>query len=179
MIVTASTVWVAAAVWLDRHGQGQVAEGKWDAIVVAGCKVRPDGSPSRALARRTAAATQLWRRGLAPQIIFTGGLGDHPPTEAAVAAAHARSLGVPAEAIVEEDRSTSTEENARFAAQVTGARRVIVVTDSYHVFRSRRVFARHFGEVVGHGSVPLYGPRIKGALREVAAVVFYGLKGRL
>ena len=179
MIITGTTLWLTAAAALDLYGARQRPEGVWDAIVVAGCRVRPDGSPSLALQRRTEAAVELWRQGLAPRIILTGGMGDHPPTEAAAAAAHARKLGVPAQALVEEGRSTSTEENARFAAQLTGARRVVVVTDSYHVFRSRRVFARHFPEVAGFGSTPGAGPRIKGALREVPAIAYYGLKGRL
>ena len=178
-VVAGVVLWIGAAAALDWHGRRQRPQGRHDAIIVAGCRVKPNGTPSPALKRRTRAAVALWNQGLAPKIILTGGLGDHPPTEAAAAAAYARRLGVPARALIHAGRSTSTEENARFAAQVSAARRVIVVTDSYHVFRSRRVFARHFPEVAGYGSTPGPGPRIKGALREVAAIAWYGLAGRL
>ncbi len=175
------TCWVLAACCLDLYGGRAVPDSDqpWDAIVVAGCHVRPDGTASPALQRRTEAAIGLWRRGLAPQIILTGGLGDYAPTEAQAAANHAMSLGVPAEALVLEGRSTSTEENARFAAQESQARRIIVVSDRYHILRSQRVFGRHFEHVAGFGSTPALDVRVKGALREVLAITWYAFKGYL
>src|SRR5690606_5264267 len=118
-------------------------------IVVLGCRVRPDGSASLALARRTRHAAALYRRGLAPRIVLTGGVGAHPPSEARAAAAIARAEGVPEEALILEERSTSTEENAREARRRIDARRVLVVTDAYHVFRAERVFRRHFEHARG------------------------------
>lgn len=179
MICLGLALWGAAALALDARGGADPPEGRWDAIIVAGCRVRPDGTASLALQRRTAEAVGLWRRGLAPVIILTGGLGDHPPTEAEAAATHARALGVPEAALVLEGRSTSTEENAAFAAALSDARRVLVVTDRYHAFRSQRVFARHFEHAAAVGSTPALDVRVKGALREVAAVAWYGLNGRL
>lgn len=171
--------WGLAAAALDAHGRRAVVEGSWDAIVVAGCRVYPDGEPSPALRRRTERAVRLWREEKAPVIVFTGGVGRNPPSEAQVAGAVARSMGVPEEAILLEDRSTSTEENARLAATLIDARRVLVVTDSYHVFRTRRVFARYFEEVGGAGSVGTPWPRFVGSFREVVAVAYYWSKGRL
>ncbi|MEO1272336.1 MAG: ElyC/SanA/YdcF family protein [Myxococcota bacterium] len=76
--------------------------------------------------------------------------------------------------------STSTEENARFAAEAAPhIRRVLVVSDAFHIFRVERVFGRYFDEVTGVGSVGHLGSRIKGALREVVAVTAYGALGRL
>jgi uncharacterized SAM-binding protein YcdF (DUF218 family) len=86
---------------------------------------------------------------------------------------------VPAESVVLEDRSTSTEENAREAARRVEARRVLIVTDAYHTFRAERVFRRHFEEVVAVGSAGPPSVRARGALREVTAVAAYALLGRL
>jgi uncharacterized SAM-binding protein YcdF (DUF218 family) len=173
--------WSMVAWGLDRYGQGRPApEGHWDAIVVLGCRVFPDGQPSVALARRVQKAAELWAAGRAETIVLTGGRGDAGVVEAEVAAAVAESLGVPRSALVLETRSTSTDENARFAAEAIAGRRVVVVTDAYHVLRSERVFARHFEEVHVVGTVsPRWWARTQGALREVVALVGYAVRGRL
>lgn len=173
-------LWILAAIGLDRWGLIAPPSGQWDAIIVAGCRVQPDGSPSIALAHRVERAVALWQDGAAPRMIFTGGIGDFPPAEAQVAARYAESLGVSSNAILIEDRSTSTEGNAREAARLDPTvRRVLVVTDSYHVLRAQWVFGRYFAEAVGAGSVGRMDERARGALREVLAVGYYAVRGRL
>lgn len=176
-----SLVWIVLALGLDRYGQARPApEGRWDAIVVLGCRVYPDGRPSVALSRRVRAAAELYAAGRAETIVLTGGVGDSGFTEAEVAAELAESLGVPRTALVLEGRSTSTEENAEFAAALIEGRRVVVVTDAYHVVRSERVFGRYFDEVSMVGTVsPRWWPRSRGALREVVAIAGYAVRGRL
>lgn len=165
--------WLGAAGWLERVGQ-RPPNGSFDAIIVAGCPPRPDGSPSPALLRRTTLAVTLFQRGHAPRLILTGGGG--PVAEADVAAAIARSLGVDASAVTCERESRNTEENARFSARLVQGR-VLVVSDSWHVWRCVRVFRRHHTAVVGVGAV---GPTwSRSALREVGAILIYGLRGRL
>lgn len=174
MLMAAVVAYPLVAVGLDRYGRHQRPSGEYDAIVVAGCRVMPSGRPSRSLARRVDQAVELWKEGWAPRIVFTGGVGDAPRSEAAAAAERARSQGVPRRAIVLEERSTSTDENARFAAELIGSEaRVLVVSDAYHVYRCERVFGRHFAAVQGAGSVGHWAPRVKGALREVFALSAY------
>jgi len=178
--LTLAGCWALAAAALDRHGADVDSPGTYDEIVVLGCGVWSGGQASPALVRRTHHAVELWRAGKAPRIVFTGGVGDHPPSEAEAAADIARGLGVPASAMVLEQASTSTEENARFAAEQLGRdRRVLVVTDSYHVFRSQRVFERYFRESRVVGSVGIRSMRLRGALREVVAVASYVAMGRM
>lgn len=187
LLLTTLTTWTLAAVALDAWGRAGVPEGRYDAIIVAGCRVYPDGNPSPPLQHRAALAVELWKAGVAPKVVFTGGLdddvraawGDEGPTEAAAAARWARDRGLPAAAVVLEERSTSTEENAAFAAKLVRGERVVVVTDAYHTFRARRVFDRYFGEVTAVGSTYGRWTRIRGAYREVPAIVSYALRGRL
>ena len=167
------------AAWLDRFGQREPSSGGYDAIVVLGCRVGPGGVASLALARRTKHAVALYRRGLAPTLVFTGGVGEHPPSEAQVAAGLAAEWGVPREAMVLEETSTSTEENASRARELLDADRILLVTDAYHTFRAKRVFGRYFAEVSVSGSIGARGPRVRGALREVGAVAIYAFLGRL
>jgi uncharacterized SAM-binding protein YcdF (DUF218 family) len=121
-------------------------------------------------------AVEHWKRGKAPVIILTGGVGTYPPSEAEAAARVARGLGVPDTALVLETRSASTRENAIFARALTQARRILLVTDSYHVYRARWVFRQHFNEVDAVGSLAPPRTRVVGALREVLAVVAYRLR---
>jgi len=144
---------------------------------VPGCAVRPDGTPSLALARRVRHAVTAWRAGHAPRIVLTGGIGRYPPAEATVAATLAESLGVPREALLEEPESTSTRENAAMAAalQVDGAPiarwRVLVLTDAYHAWRCSWLFGKHFEAAIARGSIPGPRLRVRGALREVGSII--------
>lgn len=170
----------AAAALLLARGAEPPPAGPYDAIVVAGCRVLPSGEPSAALARRAALAHTLFEEGRAPRVVFTGGVGRHGPSEASVAAAHAVSLGLPPAAVMLEERSTSTRENAEYAARILGAdARVLVVTDAYHVFRARRVFANVFAHAEGAG-VPMREEVLVHALpRELFAVLIYAARGDL
>jgi len=170
-----------AAVSLERFGlHRSLGDEPYDAIVVAGCAVRPDGTPSPALAHRAKHAVRLFEAGHAPRVVFTGGVGTFAPSEAEAAASYAIGLGLPEKSVVLEDASTSTEENARFAAEILGSEaRVLVVSDGYHVFRCERVFGRYFRAVRGSGSRGRPAARARGAFREVIAVSAYGLLGRL
>lgn len=132
----------ALGVWLNGWGHAQKAS-KADAIVVFGAQVRADGRASSVLRARTRHAFDLWQRGLAPRIVCTGGVGEHPPAEAEVEAALLRDWGVPETAILIENRSISTRENAVFAAKLLprGAR-VVAVSDPFHLYRARMLCER-------------------------------------
>ncbi|SEU24881.1 YdcF family protein [Stigmatella erecta] len=111
--------------------------------VVLGARVLAGGVPSGALWARVEKAVALYQQGLVPRLLFSGGTGLHPPSEAQVMRALAVRLGVPAEACLLEEQSHSTEQNARFSAEVLrrlGAQRVVVISDAYHLLRARQYF---------------------------------------
>ncbi len=126
---------------------------RYDAAVVLGAMVLPDGRPSAALARRVAAAVDLHRRGVAPLLVMSGGAVGHPAPEARVMADLAVAAGVPEAALVVEAESRNTWQNARQAAILAEARgwsRLLVVSDSFHLPRARDMFRRHGLHVDGH-----------------------------
>jgi uncharacterized SAM-binding protein YcdF (DUF218 family) len=171
--------WGAAAAALEAYGRHSRATGTYDLLIVPGCRVLPDGGPSGHFQRRIERAVELWREGTAPLLVFTGGPHKGRASEASVAARHARQLGVPDEALILEEKSSSTEENARFSAAVTDGRHVLVVTHSYHAFRSRRIFRHYFDRVDVDTVVAPLRSRLENSLREVLAVGFYAMRGRL
>ncbi|NVJ22394.1 MULTISPECIES: YdcF family protein [Myxococcus] len=146
-VVTCGVFGLAWAV--DRFGQRERVESS-DAVVVLGARVLAGGVPSGALRARTEKAVELYRRGVAPRLVFSGGVGVHPPSEARAMLALAMRLGVPEEACVLEEESHSTDDNARLTAKLLrelGARRVVVVSDPYHLLRARQYFRLNGFEV--------------------------------
>jgi uncharacterized SAM-binding protein YcdF (DUF218 family) len=128
-------------IWANRDTQRPA-----HAIVVLGA-AQYDGKPSPVLRARVDHAIVLWRRGLAPVLIMTGGTGEGDTTsEAAVERRYAISNGVPASAIRLEDKSRSTAESLRSVAAMLGkdARAVILVSDPFHMLRLS-ILARRFG----------------------------------
>jgi uncharacterized SAM-binding protein YcdF (DUF218 family) len=129
---------------VDRFGQKDRAR-RAQAIVVLGARVLQDGTASGALQARAERAADLYRQGLAPLVVLSGGVGRYPPAEAMAARDVAVSRGVPPDACVVETESHSTAENAAFTARLLRARglsEAILVTDPYHLLRARQYFWR-------------------------------------
>jgi hypothetical protein len=129
--VCAAAVVCVAMLLLDRYGQTDRAR-RAGAIVVLGAAVNAYGLPGPSLRARTLHAVQLYRRDLAPVIIFTGGVGKNHLPSRGVAAALAMRRGVPRSAIFSEETSLTLGKTLvtrlRFAA-TSGVKTFIVVSD--------------------------------------------------
>ncbi|MEM8751019.1 MAG: YdcF family protein [Pseudomonadota bacterium] len=115
----------------------------YDAIVVLGAAVWPNGQPSPTLERRALEAASQYHAGSAPVIIGSGGTGEHPPSEAEMIARLCVENGVPVDCVLEEAQSTTTMENALYSGQILrlqNATKILVVTDSYHLPRALMCF---------------------------------------
>lgn len=191
LLFLALTTCVVGAILLQRHGSRSVVpragEGPWDGIIVLGCDA-PDGKAGSALRTRVEQAATLYHLGFAPVVVITGGLGAGEQSEAAAGGRVARDLGIPSGALVLEDRAANTQENAEYSGPLVEGSRFLVVTDAYHVFRSRRLFRRHFRPVGEGADLQLRfvasldtntWARWRGSLREVVAVFFYLLTRRI
>ncbi len=126
---------------------------RYDALVVLGAMVLPDGRPSAAMARRVEAAVGLYHRDVAPVVVMSGGAVGHPTPEARAMADLAVAAGVPENSLILELSSRNTWQNAREVAALARARgwtRMMVVSDSFHLPRARDMFRRHGLRVDGH-----------------------------
>ncbi|MBI0144364.1 YdcF family protein [Bifidobacterium sp. W8116] len=121
---------------------------RYDYIIIHGAGLRGE-EPTPLLRGRLDKAVDLWKRqGRNGRFVVSGGQGpDEAISEARAMAQYLRnSCGVPAEAIIMEDRSTTTLENLRYSKQILDDRyemgtgpehyRVALVTSDYHVFRA-------------------------------------------
>lgn len=117
------------------------------AIVVLGT-AQYNGWPGPVFQARLDRALELWQQGYAPLLVVTGGkMPGDGYTEAEAAWAYLTSMGVPPEAIVMENAATDTWESMQGVAEVLqplGVNDVILVSDGFHLFRSR-MMARDVG----------------------------------
>lgn len=107
-----------------------------DAILVLGAAVRPDGSPSNMLRDRLDDGIALYKRGAAPKIIMSGDNGTASYNEVAVMKQYAVDHGVPAEDIFCDHAGFSTYESMYRAKHVFGVEKLIVATQTYHLYRA-------------------------------------------
>lgn len=113
------------------------------AIIVLGAAVWAGGVPSPALQRRIATAAECYHQGRAFSVIGSGGLGRFAPSEAEVIRQQLVAAGVPYEAVLVEDRSKSTFENAQFSIDLMrshGLQGALIVSDGYHLPRAVMTF---------------------------------------
>ena len=173
--------------WLVSPLQRPDTTGAAEAIVVLGAGAYEPCGVNLAALRRTELAVKLFESGRSPRVIFTG--GPNPDTEGEPVshymAALARGLGVPAEAILEEDRATTTAENARYTSEILRSRNVksvVLVTDSLHMRRAEESF-RAFGLTIERASVPQACvsssnlDMLRYAFHEYAGWLLYRLRG--
>lgn len=111
-----------------------------DAIVVLGA-AQYDGTPSPAFAARLDHALDLYREGIAPLVVVTGGRqpGDRF-TEAGTGADYLVARGVPDSAILRETTSRNSWESLQASARFLfprGVKRVVLVSDPFHSLRIR------------------------------------------
>jgi uncharacterized SAM-binding protein YcdF (DUF218 family) len=113
--------------------------------VVLGSQVLPGGRPSRTLEARVRHAARLYAEGEADLLIPTGGLGEHPPSEAEVMARILLEDGVLEDAVLLEDSARNTWDSATLVARMAhklGVRSVVVVTDPLHCVRTVAAFEK-------------------------------------
>ena len=179
----ARTIWQRAESLLA-HPPQQPA----DAALVLGNRAYRNGVPNPCLTGRVDTAVALAQAGLVPRIVMSGGVDDEDGrVEAEVMEVHARSRGY-AGPVLRESVSSSTQANLALSwavLEAAGVRRVIVVSEPYHLWRIERLarasgFDGRFD--VQYAAAPTscwrrWGMRFRGALREPLAIVNNAVNG--
>jgi uncharacterized SAM-binding protein YcdF (DUF218 family) len=145
------------------------AEPDLDYLIVLGSQVRADETPSPVLQYRLDAAATYLQANPRTRCDVSGGKGPNEPVaEAACMAAYLQAQGIEPARILQEDRSTDTNENIRYSAELLPAQgddpataRVGLVTNNFHVFRSLALARKQgYGNVCGLAAyaTPFYLP---------------------
>ena len=152
-----------------------------DCILVLGCGVRQDGSPTHMLEDRLKQAEALYKLGAAPKLLMSG---DHSRTdynEVGAMKAHAEEAGIPGEDVFMDHAGFSTYESLYRAKEIFGVEKVIIVTQEYHLYRALYIARRMGLEAWGVSSdyrtyvgQPVREAReILARLKDVATTVFW------
>ena len=149
------------------------AADEYDAIIVLGAQVKPDGSPSVQLGWRLDAAYEAWSQKAVPVVVCGAQGKDEPMPEAEAMSLYLENKGVPATYILKDSDSVNTNQNLKNAAKLLQdlpeIQRVMIVTSDYHVPRAMAL-ARDLGfDACGMGSPCKQEYWIKNHAREALA----------
>lgn len=141
-----------------------------DCIVVLGCQVRADGTPSAMLRDRLDRALELYFSGVAPKLLMSGDHGQVEYDEVNVMKQYAIDAGVPSEDIFMDHAGFSTYESIYRAKAIFQADNIVVVTQEYHLYRALYI-AQKFGfEAHGVGcDYNIYYGQTNREIREILA----------
>lgn len=140
-----------------------------DCIIVLGCKVN-DVTPSPMLRDRLLRGVEVYHSGAAPKMLMSGDHGRTDYDEVNAMKQFAIDRDVPSENIFMDHAGFSTYETMYRAKEIFAAKRVVIVTQSYHLYRAVYI-ARSLGmEAYGVSSdLDNYINQTRYNLREVLA----------
>ena len=113
-----------------------VKTGDVDCIIVLGCQVKSDGSLSHMLRDRLVTALELYNAGAAPKLLMSGDHGQTEYNEVGAMKKYATENGVPPADVFMDHAGFSTYETVYRAKEVFKAKKVIIVTQEYHLYRA-------------------------------------------
>ena len=115
-----------------------------DCILVLGCKVGADGTLSHMLEDRLRQGVALYDLGAAPKLLMSGDHGTAEYDEVDAMKRYAVDAGIASQDVFMDHAGFSTYESVYRAKEVFQVRRVIIVTQEYHLYRALMV-AREMG----------------------------------
>ncbi len=138
----------------NQHAELILSGNKYAAIILLGGATAPANPPKRPYPDLGSAADRMWhaarlyREGLAPKIIITGGRSpgletrNDIQTEAQAMRMLLIDFGVPESAMILEEGARNTRENASKTKALIGEQRAALVTSAFHMPRSIATFEK-------------------------------------
>lgn len=141
-----------------------------DAILVLGCQVRADGSLSLMLQDRLDKAIKLYQDKVAPKIIVSGDHRKENYDEVNAMKNYLIEKGIESENIFMDHAGFSTYESMYRAKAIFEAKKLVVVTQEYHLYRSIYIGEKLGIETYGSPAIKTnYVGQIKREIREILA----------
>lgn len=141
-----------------------------DCILVLGCLVKQNGTPSDMLRDRLRCGVELYGMGAAPKILMSGDHGRTDYNEVQTMKDYAVNSGISSSDIFMDHAGFCTYDSIYRAKEVFGAEKIIIVTQKYHLHRALHI-ARQLGlEAYGVASdYDTYKGQSKREIREIIA----------
>lgn len=141
-----------------------------DCILVLGASVKPDGTPSNMLYDRIMTGVALYEAGAAPKLIMSGDHGKTNYNEVGTMKDYAMAEGIVSEDIFMDHAGFSTYESIYRAKEIFQAKKVLVVTQEYHLYRALYIAEKLGIEAYGvSADLRTYAGQYKRDLREILA----------
>ena len=141
-----------------------------DCIIVLGCQVREDGSLSDMLHDRLARGVELYQAGAAPKLLMSGDHGQDDYDEVGAMKQFAVENGIASEDVFKDHAGFSTYETMYRAKEIFQAKKVVIVTQEYHLYRAIYIAEQLGLEAYGVSSdLQTYRGQTKRDIREVLA----------
>lgn len=141
-----------------------------DCILVLGCGLEADGTPSQMLTDRLLTCIQLYDSGAAPKLLMSGDHGRTDYDEVNAMKQFAIDRAVPSEDIFMDHAGFSTYESIYRARDIFKAKKVIIVTQQYHLYRALYIADKLGLEVYGvESDLRIYGGQSLRDARELLA----------
>lgn len=153
-------VWECAALFLSTRPLSNTSRRRFDAIIVLGVPAEENGAPSADQQAEVYEAVREYERGVAPNIILSGGAAHNDYVEAKVMAEVARSHGIPSAVIFEEPRALNTLDNACYSMEIMrahGWKSAEIIATGVRLPRSAYIFHRYPIEWAMHAAPDLPG----------------------
>ena len=140
-----------------------------DCIIILGAGIR-NGKPTHMLEDRLKEGINFFNINVSNRIIMSGDHGKKDYDEVNLMKKYAIDNGVPSENIFMDHAGFSTYESIYRAKEIFGAKKVIIVTQRYHLYRALFIAKKLGIEAYGVGSDPRrYVGMVYRELREVLA----------
>ena len=123
-----------------------------DCILVLGCKVGSNGTPSHMLEDRLRRGVALYDLGAAPKLLMSGDHGTVQYDEVDAMKRYAVETGISSQDVFMDHAGFSTYESVYRAKAIFGVKRVIIVTQEYHLYRALMIARRMGLEAYGVAS---------------------------
>ena len=107
-----------------------------DCILVLGCGVRSDGTPSDMLHDRLRRGVELYQLGAAPKLLMSGDHGREGYDEVDAMKTFAVEAGIASQHVFMDHAGFSTYESMYRAKEVFQAKKIIIVSQEYHLYRA-------------------------------------------
>ena len=115
-----------------------------DCILVLGCGVWEDGTPSHMLEDRLKMSMELYQLGASDTLLMTGDHGREDYDEVDAMKSYAVAAGVASSRVFMDHAGFSTYESLYRAKEIFQARKIIIVSQEYHLYRAIYI-ARQLG----------------------------------
>lgn len=107
-----------------------------DCILVLGCLVKDNGVPSDMLHDRLRRSVELYEMQVAPKILMSGDHGRTDYNEVAAMKQFAVDAGVPSSDVFMDHAGFSTYESLYRCKELFGVKKIVIVTQEYHLYRA-------------------------------------------